>query len=177
MTRQFQRHVANSVQIHAAVRDVFEYLDSPARLASHMTRSSWMMGGGRMETTTDAGGGARLGSRIHMRGKAFGLSLALDEVITVYDPPAAKTWETIGAPNLVVIGPYKMGFTIAANSGAAVLLVFLQYDLPAGWIGHLLGWLFGRVYASWCIGSMLADASGHFAKRNLELEAGAGNAA
>ena len=142
-----------------------------------MTRSSWMMGGGRMEITTDAGGGARLGSRIHMRGKAFGLALVLDELITAYNPPAAKTWETIGAPKLVVIGPYQMGFTIAANGGGAELLVFVQYNLPAGWIGHLLGWLFGRVYASWCVRSMLADASGHFEKKNQSLEAGASNAA
>lgn len=158
----FPRHFAASARIDARVQDVFAYLDDPARLASHMTRSSWMMGGGKMQIATDEGAGTQVGSHICMTGKAFGLSVFLDEVVRQYDPPRMKTWETVGQPKLLVIGAYRMGFRLTDTAAPQELQVFIDYDLPQGF-ARILGWLFGRVYASWCVKTMLADAVAHFA--------------
>ena len=162
MTRQFRRHFADSADIAATAHEVFAYLDNPARLSTHMTRSSWIMGGGKMKISTDEGAGARVGSRISLSGKAFGLSLFLDEEVTQYEPPTAKTWETLGEPMLLVIGAYRMGFGIADGAARAKLHVFIDYDLPRNRLAKVLGFLFGHFYASWCVRSMLADAAAHF---------------
>jgi hypothetical protein len=162
MPRQFQRHFSRSADIEATPREIFAHLDDHARLSGHMTRSSWMMGGGRMDLSMDEGGGARVGSHIRLSGRAFGLFVALDEVVTTYEPPASKVWETVGEPKLLVIGAYRMGFAIEHDAAPAKLRVFIDYDLPASGFARILGFLLGGLYASWCVKSMLSDAAAHF---------------
>ena len=89
------RHFESAGFVSASPDAVFSYVDDHERLSSRMTRSSWMMGGGRMEVQLDAGRGRRLGSRIQMSGRAFGLELSLEELVNEYDPPRHKAWETV----------------------------------------------------------------------------------
>ena len=49
--------------------EVFTYVDDPTRLSSHMSKSSWMMGGGQMEIELDGGRGHNVGSRIRFLAK------------------------------------------------------------------------------------------------------------
>lgn len=58
--------------------------------------------------TVDAGGGRRAGSHIVLRGRVLGIFLYVDEVVTMSEPPRRKAWETVGAPQLLVIGSYRM---------------------------------------------------------------------
>jgi hypothetical protein len=74
-----------------------------------------------------------------------------------------KSWETVGAPRLVVIGEYRMGFTLTPVDGDTNLSVWIDYALPASGISRMLGWLFSRGYARWCTTRMLRDAQSHFA--------------
>lgn len=168
MGEQFQRHFAASAEIDASVREVFAYLDNPARLSSHMTRSSWMMGGGTTQISMDEGAGARVGSSIRLSGKAFGISLSVDEAVTQYKAPTLKIWETRGEPKLLVIGRYRMGFRVADATRRAKLEVFIDYDLPKKGFARVLGWLLGRIYASWCVNSTLADAAAQFRAQAAE---------
>lgn len=149
-------HYESAGLIAAPLERVFAFVDDPARLAGHMTESSWMMGGGRMAVTLDAGRGQRPGSRIVMTGRAFGIDLALEEVIEERTPPTRKTWRTVGTPSLVVIGHYRMGCELAPSGDATRLRIFIDYELPARrrWLGRL----FGPAYARWCTGRMLLDA-------------------
>jgi len=62
--------------VPASTAAVFAYVDDHQRLSSHMSQSSWMMGGGRMDLQLDAGRGRRLGSRIQLSGRAFGLAVS-----------------------------------------------------------------------------------------------------
>ena len=43
-------HFEASAFVTAPVDSVFAYVDDPAQLSAHMGKSSWMMGGGRMQT-------------------------------------------------------------------------------------------------------------------------------
>jgi hypothetical protein len=141
---------------------IFRYVDDHERLSSHMTRSSWMMGGGRMDVQLDAGHGRRLGSRIRMAGRAFGLELSLEEVVSEYDPPRRKAWVTVGEPHLLIIGQYRMGFEISAKNGGSNLRVFIDYELPHSTRGR---WLMSKLaswYAAWCTQRMVKDAVAHF---------------
>lgn len=153
----FTYHYENKAAINAAIEVVFAFIDDHSNFSSHMNKSSWMMGGGKMTTTVDAGKGQKVGSHIIMNGAAFGIKLFLDEVITQHNPPLTKTWKTVGNPRLVVIGHYQMGIEITPQEKSSLLRVFIDYDLPSKhqWLGSL----FGSLYAKWCVHQMLQSAS------------------
>jgi hypothetical protein len=66
------RHAHSQGTVNASPASVFAHLDDHARLSAHMTRSSWMMGGGRMDLTADAGQFRAVGSTLRLAGRAFG---------------------------------------------------------------------------------------------------------
>jgi hypothetical protein len=96
MISPFLYHFADQSLIAAPPSELFAYLDKHSQLSAHMTRRSWVMGGGRMDINTDQGGFQRLGSRLRLAGRVFGLKLFLEQEITDYRPPQAKTWRTVG---------------------------------------------------------------------------------
>ena len=156
-------HYEASAFVQALMDEVFTYVDDPTRLSSHMSKSSWMMGGGQMEIELDSGRGQNIGSRIRLAGKVFGLRLSLEEVVTERNPPHRKVWETTGTPNLLVIGHYRMGFEIGSQDIASLLRVYIDYSLPHGVLTRWLGYLFGPVYARWCTRRLVKDTVKHFA--------------
>ncbi len=104
-----------------------------------MSESSWMMAGGRMKTTLDGGQGQAIGSRISMTGRVLGIDLEVEEVVTERNPPHRKVWETIGAPRLLVIDHYRMGFEISPDGENSMLRAFIEYALPPKTPGSWLG--------------------------------------
>jgi hypothetical protein len=90
----FPKHHESTVILTAAVPVVFEYLDDFTKLSAHMEQSSGMMMGLKMKVETDARGGRAIGSKVRMRGKMMGITLALDEVVTERKPPLRKMWQT-----------------------------------------------------------------------------------
>lgn len=133
------------------------------------------MAWGRMVVELDQQGGRAVGSHIRLEGRVLGIRLELDEVVTEYTPPSHKMWETVGAPRLLVIGPYRMGFTLVpddlgptgSTSEQVVLTVFIDYALPDRGVSRLLGRLFGSWYARWCTSRMVDDARAAFANSTL----------
>ncbi len=111
-----------------------------------------------MNLTVDAGAGRRTGSHIVLRGRVLGIPLYVDEVVTISEPPRRKAWETVGAPQLLVIGSYRMGYELGPDPAGSRLRVFIDYDLPKRGASRLLGRLFGRSYARWCTRRMVTDA-------------------
>ena len=157
---QITRHYEDSTFIPASPQKVFDYVDDHSRLSSHMSQSSWMMGGGRMETSVDAGRGQQVGSHIRLSGKAFGIPLFLDEVVIRHEPPHIKIWETVGTPKLFVVGPYRMEIEVSPQDGKSRLRVSIDYELPIAnaWLGKL----FGGYYAKWCVQQMIKGAQSYF---------------
>jgi hypothetical protein len=158
----FPFHFADKALVAAPPSELFAYLDKHSQLSAHMTRPSWMMGGGRMDVSTDEGEFQRLGSRLRLSGRAFGMVLSLEEEITEYRPGEAKTWQTVGELRLLIIGHYRMGFETGLVPGGSHLRVFLDYDLPPGAPARLLGRLLAPMYARWCVTSMIAEGQKHF---------------
>lgn len=156
------QHFESQVQIDASPAEVFAFLDDHRRLSSHMTRPSLMMAGARMTLSFDAHEGRALGSKITLKGRVLGMALAVEEVVTQYQPPHSKTWQTVETPRLLVVGAYTMGFTIKPKGNAALLQVFIDYTQPDRGFACLLGRVFGKTYASWCTKRMVNDAAAHF---------------
>lgn len=148
--------------VNAPADKLFAFLDDHKNLSSHMSKSSGMMLGSRMEIYLDAAGARSVGSKFGFKGAILGIPLSVDEVVTKRDPPGRKVWETIGEPKLWVIGRYRMGFEITPQGNAARLRVFIEYALPQAGLSRLLGILFGNIYARWCTTRMAGDAGRHF---------------
>lgn len=160
----YDRHEEFTGIVEAPTERVFEHLDDQTRLSAHMSKRSWKMGWGRMETILDDGRGQAIGSSIALRGRVFGIKLSLDEVVVSREPPRVKSWETIGEPRLLVIGQYRMGFTLEKQDAQrSQLRVEIDYGLPSRGVPFVLGLLFGRAYAKWCTRQMVVDAQGVFA--------------
>ena len=115
-----------------------------------------------METELDQGRGQKVGSRIRLLGRVFGVALSVEETVTERIPPRRKVWETTGTPKLLVIGHYRMGFELSPQGNGSMLRVFIEYELPERGLARWLGRLLGRYYARWCTQQMLGDAVEHF---------------
>ena len=160
---RYPRHHHSEVDVTANTNSLFAILDDHTRLASHMEKPSLMMAGATMHVETDALHGQAIGSVIRVTGRVLGMDLAVEEVVTEREPPFRKTWETRGEPRLLVIGAYRMGFTIASNGIHSRLAVFIDYQLPSHGFSQWLGHLFGGSYAAWCTRRMADDAVAAFA--------------
>jgi Polyketide cyclase / dehydrase and lipid transport len=155
-------HDESTALARAPVDRVFAHLDDPKALSAHMGESSMMMMGSRMSIDVDADGGRVVGSKIRMDGRMMGIPLSLEEVITERQVPTRKVWETIGAPKLLIIAHYRMGFELTRKGDASQVRVFIDYGLPAAAPASWLGRLLGGVYARWCTRQMAEGAARHF---------------
>lgn len=158
----YPHHHETNVSIAASPEEVFAFIDDHTKLSAHMGKRSWMMVGGRMSVETDAQNGKAVGSEIRMSGSMLGLTLALEEVVAERSPPWRKVWETIGAPKLLVIGPYRMGVQIRLGAEGCELQVFIDYMLPSSRVEGWLGKVFGQSYARWCTEKMANDTRQFF---------------
>jgi hypothetical protein len=169
MADQRSIHEQSITDVPAAPQALFDFLDDPRRLGSHMEKGSWRTAGSSMAFELDAAQGRRVGSQIRLKGNVLGMSLALEEVVTEHEPPRRKVWRTVGTPRLLVIGAYAMGFDIAAVVNESRLTVFIDYSPPPARAMRALPFL-GRFYARWCVKRMAEDARRHF-ERGTEATA------
>ena len=154
----YSRHEEYTGTLDAPVERAFEHLDDQRRLSAHMNERSWKMGWGKMDLRLDEKDGRAVGSHIVLDGRVFGVRLYLDEVVTDRIAPFRKTWETVGEPRLLVIGPYRMGFELTPDVAGVQLRVAIDYELPSAGLSRFLGRMFGRSYAKWCTKKMVVDA-------------------
>src|SRR5262249_52798886 len=95
------------------------------------------------------------------------------EVVVKRRPPAAKTWQTIGAPRMLVLAAYRMGYTLVAHGSGCRLTVFIDYALPRRGLTRWLGRIGGALYARWCVNSMIDDALRTFGEDSVCARSGA----
>lgn len=155
---RYARHDEVSVDVPTEPGALFDYLDDQEKLAAHMNKPSMMMMGGRMFYEFDAARGRAVGSMIRMGGSFLWLTLLVEEMVTEHSRPRRKSWETQGAPRLIIIGRYRMGFEIDSSGASSRLRVSIDYDLPRSFLGAALGFLMAPLYARWCVGRMAGDA-------------------
>src|SRR3989304_5158226 len=75
---KIMKHYEDSVYIPTSPKELFDYADDHKNFSSHMNKSSWMMGGGSMNTHVDGKRFRELGSHIQMEGTVFGIKLYID---------------------------------------------------------------------------------------------------
>jgi hypothetical protein len=162
-------HAEAAAEVRASCTVLFDHLDDPRRLGSHMEQGSWRTGGASMAYELDAAQGRSVGSQIRLAGRMLGLRLGLTQVVTERVPPRRKVWQTVGTPHLLVIGAYRMGFEIEPVLGGSRLRVFIDYErASSSWFVSLLG----RFYARWCVSRMVRDAKLSFERGSDSVIAG-----
>lgn len=153
--KKYTNHFFEEITVFSSPERVFAYADNHLNLSSHMNKSSWMLGGGKMQTVLDKDIGQKIGSHIRMHGNVFGLNIFLDEIVTEYNPPFKKVWKTVGDLNLLVIDHYQLGFELKSEKSVTLFKVFINYNLPNKSITKWLGILLGNWYAKWCVQQMI----------------------
>jgi hypothetical protein len=113
------------------------------------------MAGASMRIESDARNGRAIGSRIRLSGRVLGVALVIEEVVTDYEPPRRKAWQTLCEPRLLVIGPYCMGFDVQPHAGGSHVTMWIDFALPRRGVARWLGRLLGCFYARWCTTQML----------------------
>ncbi|MCL5960206.1 MAG: SRPBCC family protein [Chloroflexi bacterium] len=156
------RHYEEEQLIRASAEDVFGFLDIFQNLSKHMAEPTWKMLWGWMRVKTDEKGGQEVGSVVSLTGSVLGVKLALVEKVVRREPPYCKAWQTFNGINLLVIGHYTLGFEITPQDGNAKATVYIDYELPNSARTRWLGYLFGDMYAKWCVREMLHEVHAHF---------------
>ena len=109
---QFDRRYSRSVEVPANPDAVFRFLDDPVAVAGHMANGRRMLVGTTMKLRLDQAQGRALGAEIVLSGRVLGRRLEVRQRVCLRQPPWRKTWETVGAPILLVIGAYRLGFEL-----------------------------------------------------------------
>lgn len=73
---------------------------------------------------------------IRLSGRVLGMALSVEEAGIEHEPPRRKAWQTMATPQLLVIGPYWMGFAIASHRSGSELTLFIDDALPASGVGR-----------------------------------------
>jgi hypothetical protein len=63
---------------------------------------------------------------VNLRGSVLGVAIRIDEQVVERRPPAAKTWETVGTPRMLVLAAYRMGYVIEQQVAGCRLRVFIE---------------------------------------------------
>lgn len=154
---KFPLHYETIVGLNATIEEAFAYLDDFRKLSGHMEKPSAMMMGSRMTIAMDAKEGRTAGAVVRMQGKVLGIPLSLVETVAEHEPPRRKVWQTVDS-NLLVIGPYRLGFDLARDGPRTCARIFIDCVLPEPRVQRWLGRLLGRSYARWCTRRMALDA-------------------
>lgn len=161
------RSTEATARIESSAETIFAHLDDHRHLGAHMSESSWMMLGSAMNYKFDAAEARSVGSKFGFHGKILGIPLSVEQMVAIRTPPRLKVWETLGAPNLWVIGHYRMGFEIIPRARDSLLRVFIDYALPEAPPARWLGLMFANAYARWCTSRMAKDAAQYFEKTQV----------
>jgi hypothetical protein len=153
--------------INAPVEAAFDYLDDLSKTGMHMSESSAMMMGSKLTLEHLPGPESGAGAKYRWFGKMMGLPLDFTVEVTKWIKNEEKTWETIGAPKMIILGWYRMRLmTEPDNAGGTRTWLEIEYTPPEGLFYRFLSAVFAPIYARWCVSKMLTDAKIHLEKEH-----------
>jgi hypothetical protein len=150
----------------ASPLDVFKTIDDLGVTGMHMTESSMMMMGSKLELNFLTSNKTGPGSRYRWTGKMMGMMMDFTVEVTKWINGVEKVWETIGETKLIIYSWYSMRLQLTERNGATEAELSLSYEKPKGFVNKILCFLFADWYCRWCLKQMLGDA-----KKTLENNA------
>jgi hypothetical protein len=155
---------------NAPPEEVFKTIDDLGVTGMHMTQSSTMMIGSKLnlEYLTENHTGS--GSKYRWTGKMLGMKMDFTVEVTKWIEGKEKTWETIGHAKLIILSWYKMHLKVYPISTGAEAELSITYKKPKSFFYKILSLLFADWYCKWCLKKMLSDS-----KRTLQKDVTSGD--
>lgn len=147
--------------INGTSDSVFAFMDDIRNTGKHMTKSSGAMAGGKLKIEWLSKNKTGLGTKYRWTGKAMGIKMDFTVEVSKWVEGKEKVWGTVGGAKMIVIDWFEMYLIMTqAKDGISKAKLSINYTKHKG----LLGFLFGKSYAKWCVKSMLKDTRKHFNK-------------
>ncbi|MFE3869965.1 hypothetical protein ACFX5F_01850 [Flavobacterium sp. ZS1P70] len=151
--------------IHSTPEMVFAQLDDLSKTGMHMSQSSLMMLGSKLKLEQLSTNSIGMGSKYRWYGKMIGMIIDFSEIVTEWQPPVLKKWETVSDAKIIIMSWYRMWFKISSHKKGPTVKLAISYLPPKHWFYKILSFLFAKWYCNWCLNNML-----HGAKKNLEAK-------
>ena len=149
--------ITRNIFINAAPDKVFAMIDDLGVTGMHMTKSSAMMMGSKLNleylTTNHVG----LGSRYRWKGTMMGMKMDFTVEVTKWIEGVEKTWETIGEAKMIIYSWYRMHLLVKPLTGGSEAELSITYEKPNGWFARIISFIFADWYCNWCLKNMLVD--------------------
>jgi hypothetical protein len=142
---------------------VFRCIDDLGVTGTHMTQSSGMMMGSKLNLTYLTRTKTGLGSKYRWTGKMMGLKMDFTVQVTKWVEGKEKVWETVGPTKLIIYSWYRMNLIVNGASNGTEAQLSITYKKPHGFVNKVICFLFADWYCRWCLRQMLGDA-----KKTLE---------
>ncbi len=137
---------------------VFQCLDNLGVTGMHMTQSSMMMMGSKLDLMFLSENHTGLGTKYRWTGKMMGMKMDFTVEVTKWIPWEEKTWETIGSPKLIIYSWYQMHLLLTKIQNGTTAQLSISYRKPDGVFYKIISFLFADWYCKWCLKNMLEDA-------------------
>jgi hypothetical protein len=143
---------------NADAAQVFHCLDDLSVTGMHMTQSSAMMMGSKLNLEFLTNNHTGLGSKYRWTGKMIGLKMDFTVEVTKWIEGEEKVWETIGTSSMIIFSWYQMRLIVTQKNEITKAELSITYKPPKEWYFKILSFLFANLYCKWCLKNMLRDA-------------------
>jgi hypothetical protein len=136
---------------------VFRTLDDLGVTGSHMTQSSAMMMGSKLNLAYLTGNHTGPGTKYRWTGTMMGLSMDFTVEVTLWIDGKEKTWETIGKCKMIIYSWYRMHLILTPMREKTKADLSISYEKPEGVFNKIISFFFADWYCRWCLTKMLND--------------------
>ncbi len=162
--------IKRNASYNAPAEKVFSCLDDLGVTRMHMTASSAMMMGSKLQlqflTTNHTG----LGTKYRWTGSMMGLRMNFTVEVTKWVEGVEKVWETIGDARMIIYSWYRMHLLVYPGGNNTQVELSIMYERPMGWFARFISFLFVGWYCKWCLKKMLSDSKRKIEKDKTELQ-------
>jgi len=136
---------------------VFETIDDLGITGMHMTRSSAMMMGSKLQLEYLTDNHTGLGSKYRWTGKMMGMKMDFTVGVTKWIKGIEKIWETIGDAKMIIYAWYRMSLLISNVDDKTVAELSITYKKPRSLFLKFISFMVADWYCKWCLKNMLRD--------------------
>ena len=138
-------------------------MDDFSKTGMHMSESSMMMMGSKLKLEQLSINSTGVGAKYRWYGKMMGMTMDFSEIVTKWQTPQLKEWETVGEAKMIIMSWYRMWFEITPAENGTITKISISYLPPKELFYKILSFFFANWYCNWCLNNMLNDT-----KKNLD---------
>ena len=139
-------------------------MDNLGNTGMHMTESSAMMMGSKLDLKQLSENATGLNSKLRWFGKMMGFRMDFTVVVTKWIKDKEKIWETVGEAKMIILKWYQMRLVISPDGQNTKAELSIAYTKPDNIFFRFIAFILASWYANWCLNNMLNDS-----KKNLEM--------